>query len=101
MNSVFGGRLRLVKGGDFLILHLLRNAAKQLCFLFLMAGMLTQAALAEERKQLSGGWTHYAPYSYIETVRGFPVWKGFDVELLREISERAGYAIDTPRVEWG
>ena len=83
-----------------MILHLLRSFAKQLCFLLLMAGMSTQPASAEERRQLSGGWTHYAPYSYIETVRGFPVWKGFDVELLREISERAGYAIDSPRVEW-
>ena len=55
---------------------------------------------ADERQILTGGWGHYAPYSYTELVQGFQHWRGLDVELLREIADRAGYTVDSPKIEW-
>ena len=77
-----------------------RLSAWRLGLMALSVLVLSQAAQADEGRTLRGGWIHYAPYSYIETVQGFPVWRGFDVELLRSISDRAGYVVDSPELDW-
>ena len=61
--------------------------------IFLTAVFTAMPSAAEERRTLTGGWFHFAPYSYVETEQGFPLWKGFDVELVAEIANRAGYSI--------
>lgn len=51
-------------------------------------------------RQLSNAWSPYEPYSYVETDRGFSIWTGLDVELLRVIGERAGYHIESEDIPW-
>ena len=55
---------------------------------------------ADDSKTLKGGWSVFAPYSYVENVKGIPEWRGLDVELLHEIAKQSGYAIDASAVEW-
>ena len=78
----------------------IRVSAWRLCFVWMLVAVWPQAALAIEGETLTGGWAQYPPYSYEERVRGFPQWKGLDVELLRKIAGRAGYAIDSPALDW-
>ena len=66
----------------------------------LLAALSPHEVYAYENHTLNGGWSTFPPYSYKENVGGFPEWKGLDVELLREISTRAGYAITSPEVDW-
>jgi polar amino acid transport system substrate-binding protein len=64
--------------------------------LCLTIALMARPAVADNDQALTGGWFHFAPYSYIETEQGFPLWKGFDVELVSEIAKRAGYAVSFP-----
>jgi len=77
-----------------------RGSVRGLWLLPLLAASWPDAVCASENRTLTGGWSTFPPYSYQEDVRGFPQWKGFDVELVREIAKRAGYALDSPEVTW-
>lgn len=68
----------------------------RLLLISLTAAFMATPSAADERRTLTGGWFHFAPYSYIETEQGFPLWKGFDVELVAEIAKRVGYSISFP-----
>ncbi len=79
-----------------------RRAVACYCgLLVLLCVALADGVRAEEERTLSGGWTRLPPYSYLGTLRGTPQWQGLDVELLFEISSRAGYWIDAPEIDWG
>lgn len=77
-----------------------RWTAPRLWFLWIVLASWPSVAQADEKAPLIGGWSVFPPYSDVENVRGTPAWKGFDVELLREIADRAGYTIIANGVEW-
>jgi hypothetical protein len=77
-----------------------RGLVRRLWLISLLAALSPHEVYGYENHTLNGGWSTFPPYSYKENVRGFPEWKGLDVELLREISTRAGYAITSPEVDW-
>lgn len=54
----------------------------------------------EQQQALIGGWDVFPPYSYTENNSGITRWTGLDVELLHEISQRAGYFISADFVAW-
>ena len=74
----------------------LRGTARSLLLISMMISAWPQLLAAEDRKTLNGGWSHFAPYSYIEIEQGFPLWKGLDIELVDEIANRAGYSVTFP-----
>lgn len=70
--------------------------------LVLLSYLLASPAHAQsgEYRSLTGGWDEFPPYSYLESSDGITRWEGLDVELVREISRRAGYFILAEREEW-
>jgi len=81
-----------------------RSMAQRLWFLWVVLGTVLASwpttIHADEKAPLIGGWSVFPPYSDVEDIRGVPTWKGFDVELLREIADQAGYPIIANGVEW-
>lgn len=71
-----------------------------LCFVALLLMCSLPSARAEQHRNLISGWAEGPPFSYIETRRGIPHWRGLDVELLQEIAERAGYPIEYADLDW-
>ena len=53
-----------------------------------------------EEGLLSIGWASFPPFSYSENVRGRDVWRGLDVQLVRAIADRAGYALEPSATDW-
>ncbi len=62
--------------------------------------MIPPAHADQHEQTLSGGWGDFPPFSFIQHDRGIPRWTGLDVELVHEISNRAGYVITADKVAW-
>ena len=66
--------------------------------LIAFSGAIARADQAD--RTLSGGWGDFPPFSFIQHDKGIPRWTGLDVELVHEISNRAGYVIVADKVAW-
>ncbi len=49
---------------------------------------------------LTTGWNINPPYSYTVDLEGTRRWRGFDVDILREIGKRTAYSIDAVSMDW-
>ncbi|MEP3278327.1 MAG: transporter substrate-binding domain-containing protein [Stappiaceae bacterium] len=79
---------------------LIRGSCQTLLFLLALIIYTPIVFAAQERQTLNGGWDDFPPFSFTDHDRGIPRWTGFDVELLHEISSRAGYVIVADKVIW-
>ncbi|MEM8957992.1 MAG: transporter substrate-binding domain-containing protein [Pseudomonadota bacterium] len=66
----------------------------------LMIGAAALEAQHSPDRTLTGGWDEFPPYSYRTDSGGITRWEGFDVDLLREISKRAGFFVIAERQTW-
>ncbi|MBX2805960.1 MAG: transporter substrate-binding domain-containing protein [Hyphomicrobiales bacterium] len=66
----------------------------------LLVCLFSNGLHADDRRVLTGGWSAWPPFSYVDTVRGVQQWHGLDVELLNAVAKEAGYRIEADAVAW-
>lgn len=73
----------------------------RLLFSLIVSVVLAGPGYADtEDKTLLGGWYLLDPFQYTEEKAGYSRLTGLDIELLRAIARRAGYAIKFEEVQW-
>jgi polar amino acid transport system substrate-binding protein len=82
------------------MMYYLRDRSKSWLLACLVALSFPNALHADEHQTLTGGWSAWPPFSYVDSVRGIQQWHGLDVEMLNAVAMEAGYRIDAEAVPW-
>lgn len=78
----------------------MRGLTMRLWLACLLAIPFAHALHADQNRTLTGGWSAWPPFSYVDTRQGIQQWHGLDVEMLNAVAKEAGYTIDASAVPW-
>ena len=69
-------------------------------FVVILAVLCFDSKVCHSIETLTGGWYLWDPYQYLATPGDSKSLTGLDIELQKQIMERAGYSINIPEISW-